>query len=235
MPHSALRIPHSELLPLCERLSLLDDPTPRPAAINMALDEALLLAAEGPVLRLYRWSEPAVSFGYFGSLAETRALFPGRPLVRRWTGGGIVDHAADWTYSLILPASAPAARLTTAESYRLIHGALAAALQDAGLPARLAEEPASRAGGPCFQRPVVSDVMLDGQKIAGAAQRRTRHGLLHEGSVQGIVLPREFGTQLAARLSDKRQPAALSDAILSRAEALTAEKYGTPAWLHRCG
>lgn len=232
-PHSAFHTPHSH--PLCAKLSLLDDPFPRPAAMNMALDEALLLTAGGPVLRIYRWSEPAVSFGYFGSLAEVRSLFPTRPLVRRWTGGGIVDHAADWTYSLIFPAGTPAARLPTAESYRLIHGALAAALQDAGIPARLAENPASSAGGPCFQRPVPSDVMLNGQKIAGAAQRRTRHGLLHQGSVQDIPFPGQLGAFLASHVTREAEPfAAISATAWTHAQSLATEKYGAPAWLEKC-
>src|SRR5207248_11592242 len=83
---------------------------PRSAAENMAVEEALLEAAgciATPVLRFYSWSEPAASFGYFQRYAEVLQLTSLRPLVRRPTGGGLVTHDADWTYSLIFPPSAP--------------------------------------------------------------------------------------------------------------------------------
>ena len=75
-------------------------------AFNMALDEALLHAAPRlgqPVLRFYGWTEPAASFGYFQKHAEIERMTLLRPLVRRPTGGGLVPHDADWTYSLVFP------------------------------------------------------------------------------------------------------------------------------------
>src|SRR5258707_5016539 len=80
------------------------------AAFNMALDEALLEAMprlNHPVLRFYGWTEPAASFGYFQKYSEVQQLTPLRPLLRRPTGGGIVPHVADWTYSLVWPAGHP--------------------------------------------------------------------------------------------------------------------------------
>src|SRR5688500_19908477 len=78
----------------------------RTASWNMALDEALLeqsSAIGGPILRLYGWAERAATFGYsqrYREVAEWTAL---RPLIRRPTGGGLVPHDADWTYSLVFP------------------------------------------------------------------------------------------------------------------------------------
>jgi lipoyl(octanoyl) transferase len=72
------------------------------AAFNMALDEALLEAMvrlKHPVLRFYSWTEPAASFGYFQKFSDVERATLLRPLVRRSTGGGIVPHDADWTYS----------------------------------------------------------------------------------------------------------------------------------------
>ena len=80
---------------------------PQPAAHNMAVDEALLAAMPRlcqPVLRFYGWTEPAATFGYFQRYAEVASRTPLRPLIRRPTGGGIVPHDADWTYSLAFPA-----------------------------------------------------------------------------------------------------------------------------------
>ena len=78
------------------------------SAWNMALDEALLhsVAAIGqPFLRFYGWNEPAATFGYFQKYADIAAWSPLRPLIRRPTGGGLVPHDADWTYSVIIPPS----------------------------------------------------------------------------------------------------------------------------------
>src|SRR5438045_2668802 len=79
---------------------------PEDPAFNLALDEALLQAMPRlgrPVLRFYGWTERAASFGYFQKLAEVERLVQLRPLVRRPTGGGIVPHDGDWTYSLAFP------------------------------------------------------------------------------------------------------------------------------------
>ena len=73
-------------------------------AFNMALDEALLEASAHvgkPVLRFYGWAEPAATFGYFQKFADVERATLLRPLIRRPTGGGIVPHDADWTYSLV--------------------------------------------------------------------------------------------------------------------------------------
>ena len=60
-----------------ESLRLLVDP-PREGVSNMALDEAALeVVSSGrgaPTLRLYRWSEPTISLGYFQPFAEYEAL-----------------------------------------------------------------------------------------------------------------------------------------------------------------
>ena len=40
--------------------------------------------------------------------------------------------------------------------------------------------------GLCFVEPAKYDVILEGQKIAGAGQRRTRSGLLHQGTLQPV-------------------------------------------------
>ena len=93
-------------------------------AFNMALDEALLEAASRlgqPVLRFYGWTEPAATFGYFQKYAEVERATLLRPLIRRPTGGGIVPHDADWTYSLVFPPDHEWHSLKAEESYRRIH------------------------------------------------------------------------------------------------------------------
>ena len=73
-------------------------------ALNMAADEALLLSAPWrgrPLLRFYEWDRPAVSIGYVQTIA---AAPEGYAAVRRPTGGGVVYHDFDFTYTVMFPA-----------------------------------------------------------------------------------------------------------------------------------
>lgn len=160
----------------------------------MAVDEYLLKQPrETPLLRFYKWSEPTVSFGYFSTYAETLACFPqqscssGEKLhyVRRWTGGGVVDHRVDWTYTLVIPRGHSLERMRGAGSYRRIHQALGVAMRQHGEQVNLQIDRESEGADPaCFRSPVEHDVLdHKGMKLAGAGQRRTKYGLLHQGSV----------------------------------------------------
>jgi lipoate-protein ligase A len=202
---------------------------------NMSLDEALLRDCAVSVLRIYGWSRREISFGCLMPFEEVHRTFGGRdPLVRRWTGGGIVEHGSDWTYSLMVPSSLPESRWSPAESYLRIHDVLVRTLRCCGVEAELREHGRVAAGGHCFEKPVAYDVMSGPGKIAGAAQRRCRHGLLHQGSVQSRSLPSDFGARLAAALSPGvHVMPSPPDAVLVRAAALCGEKYGTEAWLRR--
>jgi lipoate-protein ligase A len=160
---------------------------PGAGAFNMALDEALVEAMPRltlPVLRFYSWAEPAASFGYFQEYAEVERLTPLRPLVRRPTAGGMVPHETDWTYSLVFPESHEWYSLTAIESYRRVHEWLRAAFEDLRVPTMLAPVPNRSAAGQCFSGYEQFDLLWRGQKIAGAAQRRKREGLLVQGSIQ---------------------------------------------------
>jgi len=156
-------------------------------ASNMALDEALLEAAPRlgrPVLRFYGWTEPAASFGYFQRYADIERLTRLRPLVRRPTGGGLVPHDADWTYSLAFPPVDTWYSLSATDSYRRIHEWISMAFARLNVTTELAPVCNKTLPGQCFQGHERFDLLHRGRKIAGAAQRRTRNGLLIQGSVQ---------------------------------------------------
>src|SRR6266581_338028 len=108
------------------------DFTFRSAAANMAIDETLLEAVTIPSIRFYRWNSPALSFGYFGKFADVAPCAAARDLVRRWTGGGIVFHGDDLTYSIIIPANDAAFGESSMSIYEKIHCALRDALVSAG-------------------------------------------------------------------------------------------------------
>jgi lipoate-protein ligase A len=157
------------------------------AAGNMATDETLLLSCAtlaAPVLRFYSWSEPAASFGYFQRYAEVEQMTALRPLVRRPTGGGLVPHDADWTYSVVFSPGHAWYGLKATDSYERLHQWVQKAFEGCGVAANVALAANKLTPGQCFAGPEQFDVVWQGRKIAGAAQRRTRNGLLIQGSVQ---------------------------------------------------
>lgn len=214
---------------LFEQLDLYLDSLPHEGALNMALDEAMARSTSRPSLRVYRWRRPSVSFGYFGRHREVAVRWPGRDLVRRWTGGGEVPHGEDFTYTLAVPADHPFARAAVRDSYQALHAALAPLLPGA----RLATHDEGDAPA-CFTHPVVADIMIATQKVAGAAQRRGTFGLLHQGSIQGTRWPEDLAVRLAHHLATEvRIFDELPLAWRATADSLAAEKYATPAWLTR--
>lgn len=189
------------------------------AATNMAIDAVLLdsipkgLAA----FRHYAWTEPAATFGYAQKYSEVVACELARAnevaqacearasshatFIRRLTGGGIVDHRNDWTYALILEASLPIASIQATELYERIHRAISQTIATQNIENQLAPCPrhcddvTTKTDTPdqCFVKPAANDVLrADGQKIAGAAMKRNRSGLLIQGSIDRSALPDNF-------------------------------------------
>lgn len=218
---------------LFEKMTEVLDPEPHGAALNMAIDEVLLRAAREPLLRVYRWARGAISFGYFDKIADVNGVEPGWEMVRRWTGGGVVAHGEDLTYTLIVPADHVFARLPARETYRQIHECVGTALLAAGIATKLAAASVPKVSTGCFENPAEADVLADDRKIAGAAQRRTRWGLLHQGSIQGIAIAGTLAPRLAAVFAEEVARRPLTADEVSTALALAAEKYGTEAWLRR--
>ena len=155
----------------------------------MAWDELRLWLARDagyPLLRFYGWAEPAATFGRFQKFAEVRDWTCIRPLLRRPTGGGLVPHLNDWTYSLVFPFGDAWHGLRARESYLRLHQWVQKALGKMGFAAELAPEQKVVLGkaGRCFAGAEANDLVFSGGKIAGAAQKRDRSGLLIQGSVQ---------------------------------------------------
>jgi len=225
------------------------------AAENMAVDFLLLQRyphAAAPRFRHYGWRAPSCTFGYSQKIAFVRAaLPPGETpdLCRRPTGGGIVDHRDDWTYALVIPRGHPLEDVRATQSYREVHECLAAALRRQGVPAatKHACEPPAEPGagcgpaGVCFQRAELYDVIHEptGAKIAGAAQKRNKHGLLFQGSlwrpaVRAALdeekLLEDFTALLAAALGLPAGPVPWPEFAEDEVDALT-EQYASPEWI----
>lgn len=218
------------------------------AAANMAADFALLQrypAESAARFRHYGWQNPAVSFGYSQKWADVAQLYPNLECIRRPTGGGIVDHAADWTYCLVIPHAHPSYDQPAPLTYRLIHEALAEALGQQGIPAALQpedREDAKGAVGVCFQQAEAHDVILlpAGGKVAGAALKRNKRGLLLQGSVSRSPLERVvweefegiFIDSLSARLDLEATEAPWPD-LDPDEESYLIEQFSSPDWNQR--
>ncbi|MEZ6072397.1 MAG: hypothetical protein R3C10_19585 [Pirellulales bacterium] len=264
------------------RLQLLVDP-PGGGAWNMAVDEVLLedAAAAGTVepttaelaefsgaarasavLRIYRWSEPTLSLGYFQPSAARRGHVAsgGCPIVRRASGGGAIVHDDELTYSLAVPAASALARFPES-LYSRVHGSIARVLARAGVQtapfaaggAVLKQAAASKAFL-CFQRRSTFDLVQGPRKIVGSAQRRRRGAVLQHGSI--LLGPSNFAPELAgpdycgappapALLAEQLwrelgeefswivEPAQLSGEQLDRARRLSVERFGDASWTLR--
>jgi lipoate-protein ligase A len=211
------------------------DSGPCDYAFNMALDEALMeLAPElrGPVLRFYSWTQAAASFGYSQRVSEIERATHLRPLVRRTTGGGLVPHDADWTYSVVIPPTHAWYELRAAESYERMHRWIQRAFTVLNVPTELASCCRKETPGQCFVGYEKSDVLWFGRKIAGAAQRRSRTALLIQGSIQPQppVTTRASWQSAMLRVAETEWVARfetlnLSPALSNRAAALAEEKF----------
>jgi len=228
----------------------------------MALDFLLLQRypeATAARFRHYRWRQPAFTFGYSQKIDFVRSTIEGSgpnllnstttlargayDLCRRPTGGGIVDHRHDWTYALVVPRGHPLEAERAAESYRAVHACLVEALRAQGVEAVLQRPHEGQGGadGLCFQRAEVHDVIraATGEKIAGAAQKRNKRGLLLQGSIwrpaaAGDVdwekFEEAFAGRLAAMLGLAAERTPWPELDEDEISGLT-EKYSSPEWL----
>jgi lipoate-protein ligase A len=216
---------------------------PGVADFNMAFDETLLEFAArlgAPLLRFYGWTERAASFGYSQKFSEVERLTRLRPLVRRPTGGGLVAHDADWTYSLIFPPDHWWYASRATQSYQRVHEWVRDAFTKLGLAAELAPSRRVDTAGQCFVGAEQFDVLWQRRKIAGAAQRRNRHGLLIQGSVQPPpIAPAKADWQTAMcdvaceRWNVRWSPFEPDSSSAQRAEELSREKYSRNTYNQR--
>jgi lipoate-protein ligase A len=215
--------------------------TARSPYLNMAIDELLLLHSDQwqqPVIRLYDWEVSSASIGYVQNF--TAAPASGYTVVRRPTGGGVVLHDNDLTYTVIVPATHHINTLDRVESYHLFHRAVKLALSELGRDTTLSDckiTAVDRATMQCFLSPTRYDVVADGIKFAGAAQRRTKHGILHQGSIK-LSAANGNKSSLAEKLLNAFQKEFsvtlknfnISNGFLKEAMELAANKYATSSW-----
>jgi lipoate-protein ligase A len=160
---------------------------PLSGALNMAWDDLCLkqsTAIGAPLLRFYCWTRPTTTFGYFQKHEAVREIEASTSLIRRPTGGGIVPHSSDWTYSLVFPPTSNWYRIRAKESYVQLHQWIQLAFSLLNIESQLNPISIQEGPGSCFVGAEESDLLYKGKKLAGAAQRRSREGFLIQGSIQ---------------------------------------------------
>ena len=188
------------------------------AAWNMAVDEALLRSYkedDRPILRLYQWEEPALSLGRFSDPEKTlnreRIQTNNISCTRRITGGGILVHGGDISYSLIVPRTFFGNR-SIKEGYRYLCSFLICFYRHLGLDASFAcdQQFTEKHSKVCLAGTEAYDIMIDGRKIGGNAQRHTRQTILQHGTIP-LTLAREYFEALFLENSGLTEAATLED------------------------
>lgn len=174
---------------------------------NMRIDHELLqsqaTSQDQCILHFYDWKGPSATYGYFldpfQSLNKNFIEESKLQLAKRPTGGGIVLHINDFAFSMIVPAKHPQFSVNTLDNYAFINGLVAQAVAGflGGLSSlKLLEqesEPLDNACGCfCMAKPTQNDVMINGRKVSGGAQRRTKHGFLHQGTISLAPVPKHY-------------------------------------------
>ncbi len=210
-----------------------DEPWDGP--MQMAVDEVLVRTSSSPTLRFYQWRQKQITFGYFSHYLTTHEKYPSLPLTRRWTGGGVVQHGDDLTFSIAIPASDPVSQIRGSQFYCALHGLIAKILEACGNQARLAGMEDQIPGGECFTAPVAGDVMdADSKKIAGGALRRTKEGILYQGSICGSKTTRtHLQESLPASLATRLKFRKLTVKEILHAKEIELSRYASKNWLLR--
>lgn len=177
---------------------------------NMAYDVELLenlSSAPKAILHLYDWKMPSATYGYFSKpfdyLNSEAVDKHNVNLAKRPTGGGVIFHEYDFAFSFLLSANHPMFSLNTLQSYSLVNTIVANAIKafsdDSIAPKLLSEQVFAQKCDLCkfcMSSLTIYDVTVDGKKVAGAAQRRTKKGLLHQGSVALSIPPDDFLSEI---------------------------------------
>lgn len=216
---------------------------------QMAADEVTCEALPAPyVLRFYNWASPGVTFGYSQRRnnvgeAVTASGTPIADIVRRPTGGGIVFHESDLTFSFIF--RSPGVYFEPGKTYDRLHSAISAEYSRLGIPFGLLSEKTKdySVNDPvmdCFSKPVDKDILYNGKKVLGGALRKLGDYMLYQASFQAPdarsaakrhknaiikALGEEFGL--------KWESAAIPPEALERTRRVAREKYRADGWNRR--
>lgn len=174
-----------------------------PAADIMAKDTLLLKKMQVdslPTLHFYEWKGNSATYGYFinpfNLLSREGVAKHQLALARRPTGGGVTFHLTDFAFSILIPASHPNYSLNTLDNYRFINRLVATAIEPFMGDVEFFGEDTNAVNEACrsfcMAKPTQYDIMQGDRKVGGAAQRRTKQGFLHQGTLSLALPPSEI-------------------------------------------
>lgn len=194
----------------------IEESGPKSPEWNMEADSKRLENDPSPCLRFYEWEGPSATYGYFLNPSDFFKPDVHLSLARRPTGGGVILHLDDLAFSVIVPASHPFYSLNSLHSYQIINSMVIEAIQKV-LPLEglfLQEDlPKAPRGGFCMAKPTKFDLLYEGKKVGGAAQRKTKSGLLHQSSLC-LKMPDPLFLEQILKSSSTAQDIMLSSASL---------------------
>ncbi len=226
------------------------------AYTNMAIDEAIFAMREKlglpATLRFYGWKPAAVSIGYFQKIEDLSLQRYERQrltIVRRLTGGGAILHRSEITYSLACSTHEFPTFGDIIKTQQLVHEAIILGLQNLGINAEL-ERKQGKKPDPyfCFVSPSKNDVVEDGRKIVGSAQRRRNRAFFQHGSIlmgnkitsEGRQEKKNRGKIIDSliwgfekKLGIKLLPGRLTKEEVKLSQELRKAKYSTQNWNYR--
>ncbi len=184
----------------------------RTGAMNMAIDDLLFRQREEgketpAVLRIYRWSPPALSLGFHQryDIACDEEFLRQRniDIVRRPTGGKAVLHYEELTYSVTASLEEGYFKDDALDqSYAKIALGLKRSLELLGLNPELEKRERKlnvSSPSPCFLVPTQKEILVGGKKVIGSAQKRGLSAFLQHGSI-----PIKLDYELLARATKNR-------------------------------
>ncbi len=176
------------------------------AESNMEFDSKLLdhlKENDQPILHFYDWDGLSASYGHFIDpymfLSKEGIEEVNLNLAKRPTGGGIVLHTSDYAFSCLIPSGHPKFGINTLDNYELINCIVIEALQklmgNSNNFQLLPYDPKPSTPSCqffCMAKATKYDVMIEGKKVGGAAQRRKKQGFLHQGTISIAAMPKQF-------------------------------------------
>ena len=215
---------------------------------QMAADEVLCDALLSPhTLRFYNWSGPGITFGYSQRIQAVRAgLGPERsalPRVRRPTGGGIVFHESDLTFSFVF--HQPGVYFEPAKTYDRLHRAITGGYASEGVSFELLNEKTAdyKTNNPvmnCFAKPVNLDILYNGKKVLGGALRKFGDYMLYQASFQAPDARSDAAfhrniiiTALGAEFGLSWHSVGFTEREADKVKTLTLSKYAAREWNER--
>jgi len=197
---------------------------------NMAIDEALYLTflkKREPVIRFYFWYPSVLSVGRFQKISDINKFFPiqeGGYFVRRLTGGNALFHHEEISYSIVC-SQEHLGNLSVIDSYKKLTSFVLDFYNSLNLNAKWACEckddyKSSESPVLCYQGKEKYDIVIDGQKVGGNAQKRSHDVIFQHGSIpiksrKSLSKEYEYGRSLQDWIEDISYKSALKGLALS--------------------